>query len=89
VRRTDAAAPTAGAPQALGLSADPSAAVSRSARDVTVRWQNSRYPMAMVRDAATGEVMGFVRRSGAAVATGGRAVEVVFSDGVRSTVVPQ
>lgn len=89
VRRTDAAAPTAGAPQALGLSADPSAAVSRSARDVTVRWQNSRYPMAMVRDAATGEVMGFVRRSGAAVATAGRAVEVVFSDGVRSTVVPQ
>ncbi len=89
VRRAITAPAASGAPQALGLSSDPAAAVSRSARAVTVRWQNSRYPMAMVRDAATGEVMGFVRRSGAAVATAGRAVEVVFSDGVRSTVVPQ
>jgi len=30
--------------------------------------------------------MGFVRRSGATVATDGRNVEVVFSDGVRSAV---
>ena len=64
----------------------PDATLDRSARSVRVRWQNDRYRMAMVRDANTGELMGFVRRSGATVATGGRAVEVVFSDGVRSAV---
>jgi hypothetical protein len=49
-----------------------------------VTWNASAYPMAMVRDASTGALMGFVRRSGDAVVTGGRAVEVVYSDGVRT-----
>ena len=64
----------------------PNATLDRSARTVRVRWQNARYRMAMVRDANTGALMGFVRRSGATVATDGRNVEVVFSDGVRSVV---
>ena len=50
------------------------------------RWNTQAYPMAMVRDAVTGAVMGFVRNSGDAVTTNGRAVEVVYSDGVRSVV---
>ena len=49
-----------------------------------VTWNSSAYPMAMVRDASTGALMGFVRRSGDAVVTGGRAIDVIFSDGVRS-----
>ena len=49
-----------------------------------ITWNSSAYPMAMVRDASTGALMGFVRRSGDAVVTGGRAVEVVYSDGVRT-----
>ena len=49
-----------------------------------VTWNASAYPMAMVRDASTGALMGFVRRSGDAVVTGGRTVDVVFSDGVRT-----
>jgi hypothetical protein len=49
-----------------------------------VRWNSAQYPMAMVRDAATGEVMGYVRRSGDAIVHGGRRLEVVYSDGVRS-----
>jgi hypothetical protein len=49
-----------------------------------VTWNSTAYPMAMVRDASTGALMGFVRRSGDAVVTGGRAVEVVYSDGVRT-----
>ncbi|WP_411281868.1 hypothetical protein [Gemmatimonas sp.] len=49
-----------------------------------VTWNSSAYPMAVVRDASTGALMGFVRRSGDAVVTGGRAIEVVFSDGVRT-----
>ena len=51
-----------------------------------VRWNATQYPMAMVRDAATGDVMGFVRRSGDAIVNGGRTLEVVYSDGVRSVV---
>jgi hypothetical protein len=51
-----------------------------------VRWDASAYPMAMVRDAGTGALMGFVRRSGDVVTTNGRPVEVVYSDGVRSVV---
>lgn len=65
---------------------DPAATLDRTARGVRVRWGNDGYRMAMVRDANSGELMGFVRQSGAAVATGGRSVEVVFSDGVRSVV---
>lgn len=77
------AAPVAGA---LPIPRDPAAVIERSPRSLRVQWGNAAYRMAMVRDAQTGEIMGFVRRSGAAVATGGRATEVVFSDGVRSVV---
>ncbi len=66
---------------------DPLAQVSAmSARATRVSWSNRAYNMAMLRDAQSGEIMGFVRRSGDAVITNGRAVEVVFSDGVRSVV---
>lgn len=61
------------------------ARVDRMANDrARVTWNSADYPMAMVRDAATGALMGFVRRSGDAIATGGRAVDVVYSDGVRT-----
>ena len=76
-------------PSAVGaraLADDPSAQLDRTPRQIRVRWDNPAYRMAMVRDAATGQIMGFVRRQGAVVATGGRHVEVVFSDGVRSVV---
>ncbi|MEQ1693411.1 MAG: hypothetical protein ABMA00_19115, partial [Gemmatimonas sp.] len=53
---------------------------------IRVQWNTARYPMAMVRDAATGQVMGYVRRSGDAVVSGGRRLEVVYSDGVRSVI---
>jgi len=52
----------------------------------SIRWNTRAFPMAMVRDAATGALMGFVRNSGDAVTTNGRRVEVVYSDGVRSVV---
>ena len=51
-----------------------------------VKWNDNAYPMAMLRDAITGKVIGFVRSSGSEVQTGGRAVEIVYSDGVRSVV---
>jgi hypothetical protein len=84
VQRAEAAWPSAGGARALAD--DPSAQLDRAARQIRVRWNNPAYRMAMVRDASTGQIMGFVRRQGAVVATGGRNVEVVFSDGVRSVV---
>ncbi|MGV3709819.1 MAG: hypothetical protein ACO1Q7_13375 [Gemmatimonas sp.] len=51
-----------------------------------VEWNKKNYPMAIVRDANSGEIMAFVRNPGDVIVTNGRAVEMVFSDGVRSLV---
>ncbi len=77
---------TAPAGAAVPVAEDPSAAATAVTRGVQPRWSTSRVAMAMVRDATTGEVLGFVREPGRTVATGGRRVEVVFSDGVRSVI---
>ncbi|MEN9818054.1 MAG: hypothetical protein RLZ32_1934 [Gemmatimonadota bacterium] len=83
LRSAQRTAPTGAA---IPMADDPSTAATAVARGVQPRWTASRVAMAMVRDAGTGEVLGFVRDAGRTVATGGRRVEVVFSDGVRSTV---
>lgn len=76
---------TGGTPVVTPLQAQIQAQVTRTTDGrARVTWNSSAYPMAMVRDASTGALMGFVRRSGDAVVTGGRAVEVVYSDGVRT-----
>jgi len=72
---------TGGTPVAPPLQAQVDRTTGGRAR---VTWNSAAYPMAMVRDASTGALMGFVRRSGDAVVTGGRAIDVIFSDGVRS-----
>lgn len=64
---------------------DPSMAVSTTGTNrTTVTWDRARYPMAMVRDAATGEILSFLRGSGNGFADRGQTVELVFSDGVRT-----
>lgn len=91
VRRSDRSRGLASAQPAPGAripgEAGPGATLSREGRQVRVSWNNRAFGMAMVRDQATGQILGFVRQSGAAVATSGRAVDVVFSDGVRSETV--
>ena len=57
-----------------------------SASRARVSWDQAQYPMAVVRDAASGEIMAFVRNPGDVIITNGRKVELVFSDGVRSRV---
>jgi hypothetical protein len=71
---------------AAAVAGDPATAAVMQPRGVQPRWQGSAVAMAMVRDATTGEVLGFVRDPGRTVSTNGRRVEVVFSDGVRSAV---
>jgi hypothetical protein len=52
-----------------------------------IEWNKAAYPMAMARDAATGEIMAFLRNSGDGMVSGGRSVDLVLSDGVRSMVI--
>jgi hypothetical protein len=65
------------------------AAPDREARvmggGVRLRWNASAYPMAMVRDAATGDILAFARRGDATIGgIGGRSLDITWSDGVRS-----
>lgn len=66
---------------------DPGAAVTApSAVQATMRWDGTTYPMAMIRDAVTGEILSFARGGAATIWTRSRQFDVTFSDGVRSTV---
>lgn len=66
-------------------SADPGVAASRrGAGRARIQWEASVFSAALVRDAATGQVLGILRRGDGDVVAPGAAVDVVFSDGVRS-----
>jgi hypothetical protein len=51
----------------------------------TVVWNSSESPVVMVRDAATKRILSFARGGSASIVTAAREVELVMSDGVRST----
>jgi hypothetical protein len=78
----------AGAPVVAGAAVDAGARVTAEGERVRVQWAAAGAPsvMAMVRDADSGEILGFARTSGHAVRTHGRRVEVVYSDGVQPRV---
>lgn len=64
----------------------PTAALRRrSGGEVRLEWDDARRPMALVRDPATGEILSFARDGGAALRTRSPQLEVLFSDGVRTT----
>lgn len=52
---------------------------------VRVDWEAARYPMVMARDPATGQVLGFGRDGRMEVRTDAASLELLFSDGVRTT----
>ena len=51
---------------------------------VQLQWNAAAYPMALVRDAATGDILSFARHGDASIAVSGRALDITWSDGVRS-----
>ncbi len=51
---------------------------------VAVSWDGAAHPMALVRDARTGEILSFARGGSATVWTDRDDLELVLSDGVRS-----
>jgi hypothetical protein len=64
---------------------DPAASVTRpNAVQARIAWDGSTYPVAMVRDPATGQVLSFARGGTATIWTGASRFDVTFSDGVRS-----
>lgn len=77
IRLAPPAAFQAGAPE-------PAVRVGLDDTAVTLAWDAARHPLVVVRDAATGEILGFQRGGTGRVATGGRAVEVLACDGVQA-----
>jgi hypothetical protein len=66
------------------LGARPSISVGREPGGATVTWRAPGSPMALVRDARTGEILSFARRGAASLAAPAGSVELLLSDGVRS-----
>jgi hypothetical protein len=54
---------------------------------VSLAWNAQQYPLVVVRDATTGEILSLARGGSALVGTQSRDFELTLSDGVRSTVV--
>jgi hypothetical protein len=64
---------------------DPGASTAKpTAIQADLRWDGSTYPMALVRDAVTGEILSFARGGAAMIWARGGTFDVTFSDGVRS-----
>jgi hypothetical protein len=56
----------------------------REGANVSLRWDSAQYPMIMIRDPDSGEVLSFGRGGAAQVRTGKTALDVDASDGLRS-----
>lgn len=52
---------------------------------VRLEWDGSTHPVVMVRNPRTGAILSFARGSTASIATSARELEIIASDGVRST----
>jgi len=73
-------------PGAQALQQSPAASVQSVAADrIELRWDRAQYPMLLVRDPRTREILSFARGGAATVWTAEREVELLYSDGVRST----
>ena len=86
---------TSRAAVAAGAQADPSnvlrrqlatmAAARRAGGERTrLSWDAGAYPMALVRDAATGDILSFARGGDVALVSDASTLDITFSDGVRS-----
>jgi len=71
-------------PEGAALTAADAVAAQRTAGGVRVRWDAGRAPMALVRDASSGEVLSFARGGDVEVASPSGGIEVLVSDGVSS-----
>jgi hypothetical protein len=56
--------------------------------EMTLSWQGSGYPMALIRDAETGQILSFARGGSARVNAAGNRLEVLMSDGIGNVRAP-
>jgi hypothetical protein len=68
------------------LAAATPAVAKRVGGSASITWNAQRYPLVVVRDAKTGEVLSFARGGTATVETAASDLELTLSDGVGSTV---
>jgi hypothetical protein len=65
--------------------ADPGVTLSRPrAGEIELSWDASRFPVVMVKDATSGEILSFARGGRARIAAAGPSFALQFSDGVRT-----
>ncbi len=88
--RRDAAPAGKAAGDVAGATDAPLAATPAVARRVgsgaAITWNAARYPLVVVRDGKTGQVLSFARGGASTVETAATDLELTFSDGVQSTV---
>lgn len=70
----------------MGAKAKPHLTVSRiDSKTVSIKWKNTRYKMALVKNAQTGEVIGFINNGGAEIKTDAQVLKIYLSDGVHTS----
>jgi len=79
-RLESAVGPALAAPPESSLAVEP-----LGPSGAVIRWNAGTYPMALVRDPATGEILSFARGGRVELAVPAGEVEVTLSDGVRSS----
>ena len=67
-----------------GQRPDPMLHSTRSARGTAISWDAAAYPLALVRNASTGEILGMMRGGEALLPVAMTPLDAVFSDGVRN-----
>jgi hypothetical protein len=70
--------------EAAGKTATP-AATRRAGDRLSVTWDDRAFPLGLVRDVRTGDILSIVRGGRTSVATRGPGLELLLSDGVRTT----
>jgi hypothetical protein len=83
-RMVEVAAAPAGVPQGTPAGAEAQVRRAVGAR-VALRWDHRAYPVVMVRDPDTGDVLSFARGGEVQVMTSKTRVDLLLSNGVRST----
>jgi hypothetical protein len=85
--RRDAAPTASGSIAGARALADAQPALARRmGNGASITWNAQRYPLAVVRDANTGEILSLARGGAANVETSASDLELTLSDGVTSTV---
>ena len=57
----------------------------RGRREISLQWDKDLFPMAVIRDPKTGEILSFARGGDSTIVTSVNEVEIQLSDGVRSS----